>query len=924
MARVFISHSSRDERPAAEMKSWLETVGFEQIFLDFDHHSGIGLGADWERTLYREIERCQALVIILTPNWLESKWCFAEFTQARALGKPIFPVIETPSGETMIASDIQHLDLTKDREGGLERLAASLTEIALNTQGRFDWDTTRSPFPGLLAFEAEDAAIYFGRDDDIRALTERLNARRVQGGRRLIALLGASGSGKSSVLRAGVLPRLRRDGANWIVVPPFRPQSAPVDELARALSLALGRGNEWREIRSQLQDGDFRSIAADFVHDLRVTHNALNAQILITIDQAEELFSTVPDADRQAFFTGLNTILEGDLPLIVVAGLRSDYLGSLQTEERLTAPFEEFSLKPMPLERIDQVIRGPAKVAGLRVEDSLVARLTKDAETEDALPLLAFALRELYDRFGKDGDLTLAEYEALGDRANDLTPLENAVKRKADDVLETARPNEIELQALKDAFVPAMVRVNDEGEFVRRPAQWDLLPAASRDLLEHLVKARLLVLRQDNDVRVVEVAHEALLRKWPKLAGWLTDEREFLIGKSQLERDVADWDRASETQKPLALLSGLKLSRAEVWLKERPQQLDDRERAFIAKSVDAANTSRRRALRNRRFVTWGAAAAAAIIGIFGWWAYGVYQERNIVRHEAARTDIRGELIAYATAKGQYALDTMEGSNTSPYTSALVKALRSRSRGVHGALTALNQRVVENSKGRQRPFISTSMNGEIYLWDQPDTRKRLALVISADHVGRDASPLQAPRHDADAFAQVLRDAGFKAGEVIRLHNPDKEKLLSTLSQQLQALEVADLQRKDAGSITVLQGIEGLRVEPAGITVKAADPQQQRRRRTDQIPERVPYNRGLETEQREASDNTLYVFYYAGHGAAIDDGEYIVLPSDQDVQSQDDISKTGVNLTRISNAITERAAAAIMILDANFTFAFSRDR
>jgi hypothetical protein len=182
MARIFISHSGRDNEAAARIKTWLKEQGFETLFLDFDKHAGIPPGADWERTLYREIEQSQAVIIIQTPNWLDSKWCFAEFTQARALGKAIFPVIEAPTGDTLISSDIQALDLRRDRDGGLEQLARQLTRIALDAQGGFAWDATRPPYPGLLAFQEEDAALYFGRDDDIRRLIERLNARRAQGG----------------------------------------------------------------------------------------------------------------------------------------------------------------------------------------------------------------------------------------------------------------------------------------------------------------------------------------------------------------------------------------------------------------------------------------------------------------------------------------------------------------------------------------------------------------------------------------------------------------------------------------------------------------------------------------------------------------------------------------------------------------------
>ena len=102
-------------------------------------------------------------------------------------------MIEAPTGETLIAPDIQALDLRRDREGGLAQLARELTRIALDAQGGFAWDTRRPPFPGLLAFEAEDAAIYFGRDDDIRRLIERLNARRAQGGAKARGAAGRLG-----------------------------------------------------------------------------------------------------------------------------------------------------------------------------------------------------------------------------------------------------------------------------------------------------------------------------------------------------------------------------------------------------------------------------------------------------------------------------------------------------------------------------------------------------------------------------------------------------------------------------------------------------------------------------------------------------------------------------------------------------------
>ena len=782
MARVFISHSSRDGDAAARIKVWLQEQGFETPFLDFDKHSGIAPGSDWEKTLYREIELSEAIIIVQTPNWLDSKWCFAEYTQARALGKAIFPVIEAPTGDTLIAPDIQALDLISDRAGGLERLARELTRIALDAQGGFQWDASRPPYPGLHTFQQEDAALYFGRDDDIRRLIERLNARRTQGRTKLIALLGASGSGKSSLLRAGVIPRLRRDTRNWIILPPMRPQAHPVDELARAITIALqqgasdrsdmpaahatqtvlsdrqggapqpvlqltatvggvqfelalpsnpdhpvsvvgrgedcdlvisqssisrrhaefrfnesgqlwvrdlasangtmvngqrveqapvqsgdtitlgdaefqavlrqgqaprpaatepprsapprraaqsGRNVDWRSWRDQLLGPDVARVLSDLASDLRIQADAPEAQILIPIDQGEELYGTSEPEEADRFFEILNTAMAENLPFLAILAQRSDYLEQLQSAEKLTVRFEEFSLPPLPLARIPQIIEGPARVAGLSIEEGLVLQASRDAETEDALPLLAFALRELYDRYGEDNHLSLNDYHALGDPREGLTPLENAVRKAADDVLDEAQPEEDQLVALRDAFVPAMAQVNDKGEYARRPARWDELPAKAHDLLERLAKARLLIISQEGDDRVVEVAHEALLRKWPRLRNWLDEARDFLVGKQQLERDLADWDRAAKADKPSALLTGLKLNRAQSWLLERPHQLTATERSFVQASIDLSEFEARRKLRMRRRVTRISVTAAlvlACVAAFSGWQWLQLQE----------------------------------------------------------------------------------------------------------------------------------------------------------------------------------------------------------------------------------------------------------------------------------------------------------
>ena len=699
MARVFISHSSRDNETAAKVTARLASKGIDKVFLDIDEKTGIPAGAQWERTLYEKIDGCHAVILILTANWFDSKWCFVEFAQARALGKAIFPVIVEPGGErfiAVIAPDIQYLDLSKDFEGGVSRLTDQLTELSLSTQGGFDWDIHRPPYPGLMAFEAEDAAVFFGRDDDIRRLMERLNARRVQGGPKLIAVLGASGSGKSSLIRAGVLPRLARDKHNWIVLPPFRPRLDPTAELTRAVTEQLGNLSEWRDWRERLtSETQARELAA-MAETFREKAGARDAEILITIDQAEEIFTVTPPEQAQQFWRLLNAAAEEGSPFLTLMTLRSEYLNMLQKAAEGVVRFEEFSLGPMPLARVRQIIEGPARVAGLRVEEGLIGAAAADAGSDDALPLLAFTLRELYDRHGANQQLLLAYYRELGDPASGLNPLENSVRKRADEVISTVNPSAEELEALREAFVGPLVRVNEKGEYVRHPALFNALPAKAQPILVQLRDARLLVTRDDGGQNTIEVAHEALLRKWPRLRTWLDEEREFLIGKSRLEAALGDWERASDADKPAALLQGLVLSHACQWLIDHPHALSDAEKNFIDASQAQALAEKRRRLRNRVALVAAALLVVALTGLGLIWMKFEAARREALQRgvEATRLAFQsgGSLRANDLANAvKAALDAEDILSTPETRSALLQSLLALSPHLGTSLTVRDLR-----------------------------------------------------------------------------------------------------------------------------------------------------------------------------------------------------------------------------------------
>jgi len=638
VARVFISHSSRDGASARWLADWLIAQGFEAPFLDFDKHSGIPPGAEWERILYREIASCQALLIVQSPDWNASRWCFAEFTQARSLGKPVLQLVGAPqlaSGATAepqppICPDLQQLDLSSDLDSALAALSKALASLALHDRGGFPWDPQRPPYPGLLCFDQEDAAIYFGRDQEISQLIERLQALRVQGGGRLLLLLGASGSGKSSLLRAGLLPRLARSGRQWLPLPPFRPQRAPCAGLALALASGLGEAGDperlERELRAADADGSLDAVFNGLAAALRRNAGATEATVLISVDQAEEVFALVEPEEAAQFFRLISASVQAGDGIQVLLTLRSDFLGRIQAAAELSAPLLEVSLPPLPAERIADIIRGPARVAGLAVEEAFVQAAIHDAAVADALPLLAFALRQIQEHGGGDRVLTLAEYRALGDPVAQLSPLENAVRRAADGVIALSQPTPGELEALRDAFVPALVRINDQNAYTRRPARCSNLPPSALPLLERLVAARLLTASDRGGERWLEVAHEALLRKWPLLRHWLDEAREMLLGCQQLEADLEQWQQAPPEQKITHLLSGHKLSRAHSWLNTRRAQFSPEMVTFIEASQAHHLHQKQLRRRTQQLVITGLSLLALVAS--GAWLRGELEARR--------------------------------------------------------------------------------------------------------------------------------------------------------------------------------------------------------------------------------------------------------------------------------------------------------
>lgn len=508
--------------------------------------------------------------------------------------------------------------------------------------------TFGSPFRGLKSFELEHAPVFFGRTAATTAVVDRVldNARR---GAAFVLLLGSSGSGKSSLAMAGVLPMLMQpavvagvDAWRWAVLRPGEGHGDLVAALADALMApaALPTAGPAGEMASLA-----RSTPEQFVRRLLDALGGPGARgqtvhLAVVVDQLEEMFSDplVGAGEREAF-VGLLDRMARSGRIWVIATLRNDFYFRCTELPILVdlkaGPGHYDVLPPEPFE-IAQMIRLPAASAGLRFEQGadggqgLDERL-RDATTArpSALPLLEFTLEELYQRRTTNGELTIAAYEAMGG-------LEGAIAHRAENVFASLP---VDVQQALPRVLDALVAVGEDEESTgRRRAR---LPAfadpAARRLVEGLVDARLLVsdLATDGET-TVSVAHEALFRHWPRVVEWLVANREMLRIRSRVAAAAERWRR--EAQRPEYLLaSGKPMAEANLLLGSGIA-LEPVEAEFIQAS--------RRRVRRAAGLRRAAVAALALLSIATSVAAFLAVERTqMARREATTAGRTSEFLA---------------------------------------------------------------------------------------------------------------------------------------------------------------------------------------------------------------------------------------------------------------------------------------
>lgn len=483
------------------------------------------------------------------------------------------------------------------------------------------------PYRGLFAFQEADAHLFFGREQ----VTQDLLAAVKQ--KSLVAVVGASGSGKSSVVFAGLVPRLRsHQQLHWQIVS-FRPGSKPFDALAEAL-VELSNQTGDRPVRLQVLE-----LAVDLQRDEQALCQAIarlhqpmpRSRFLLVVDQFEELYTLCPEAERQLFLDSLLNAVESAPAFTLLLTLRADFYGYALSDRRFSDALQNgvYNLGPMSREELERAIVAPAAQMQVRLESGLTDTLIQSTWSHAGhLPLLEFALTELWPQ-QQAGWLTHLAYETIGG-------VEESLANHAEGVYAQLHP--VDQQRLQRILVQ-LVEPGVGADPSRRLATRDEVGEANWDLVAHLASCRLVVTNRNDATgeETVEVAHEALIRSWERLEKWLQTDGEFRHWQEELRRARRLWERSDREEE--ALLRGKRLADAKDWCDRCQDRLSTGEIQFIQRSLAVQERESNQRRRRRRValsgLLVGLLVALLLAGIAGWgWQDAMLSEVRVLNTSA--------------------------------------------------------------------------------------------------------------------------------------------------------------------------------------------------------------------------------------------------------------------------------------------------
>jgi len=629
MLRVFLSYHTPDRSVALALKQAIEAaLPGADVFVDQTH---LRHGHLWQPSLFDAIASAQALLILVSNrigDWQKVEYYEARDRKAKDEQFVLLPVIiaDPAMGPAANSPGLAQLHWIESTEPSapepMAKIVAAL-ESRETAKPPEPWRTI-NPYRGLVALEEQDADFFFGRDGETGEIINKITA--APG--RLIALVGNSGVGKSSLVQAGVIGSLKRqrlpgrqqawpqalNGSRAFAYLAMRPGEDPVSALMSEFAALwfpdptdprrVDRAREWA---IRLRQG-----TAGLADVIKATDDHLGGELSLTppprvflyIDQGEELYARSPPAERKRFSEMIaDGLSRNPKRLIVMTSQRADYYGQLQANAALFDLAEKIDVPPLKADGLALVLREPAQVLGVGFEsEDLVDHVVKSAEDQPgALPLLADLFADLWESMRERGDGILR----VSDR-REIIQVGAALCNRADRFLAEA-PDQVE--AVKRLFTLRLAHVPRQGEPVRarweRDAQGAVSPSVDAEwaLVERLSGPdwRLVVTGEKDGRATAEVAHEILLKTWPTLRRWLEDEREFLVWRGELDARRKEHDQAGKEglrRGRQALLMGLLLDTARKWLAARRDDIEPADRAFIEASVRADRAT----MRNRAWL----------------------------------------------------------------------------------------------------------------------------------------------------------------------------------------------------------------------------------------------------------------------------------------------------------------------------------
>ena len=565
-------------------------------------------GAENQRKALQEaIRTAQAVLLIASPEARSSRHVQKALQIAGIYKSRICAVwIDGENWQECVPSDCGTLFATIDARKNtdhpvFEELIAKLEKVWLASNGTAAAVTTtnasaapalepRNPYKGLNAFHREDRHDFFGRDALVDELAGALNTFLIAGeehaqSARLLAVVGPSGSGKSSVVMAGLLPRLQAGGLpgsqEWVYLDPILPGIHPIESLAVSLAKQLPH-RSLKTIREDLEDGSG--------YGLHLLASYLGrppeTRVVLLIDQFEEVFTqTISEDERQHFIDLLVTaVTEPRGPIILILTLRADFYDRPMHYLELCKLIESNQrlVPPMDLKELREVIEKPAELPDVQLtfEDDLVSDLLFEVQGQTgALPLLQFTLDQLFQR-RSEHQMTLKAYHEIGG-------VKGAVARHAESTY-ASLPSEEHRKLTRVLFL----RLIEPGATMqdttrRRISRSELLLSNPKEtvIIDEVTRAfttaRLLTTNTVSGVATVEVSHEAVIREWPRLADWLYEAREDIHLQQAMSKDATEWQRRGKPKD--RLYRGSQLKEARTWAKRNIPSKN--EVAFLQASV---------------------------------------------------------------------------------------------------------------------------------------------------------------------------------------------------------------------------------------------------------------------------------------------------------------------------------------------------